>query len=65
MASLNFEFLRPGNELLAKKSRELEIPSDFAGVVWENMDKSGGWKQALARELDAAGYGIDWNKVMR
>ncbi|EPH1778139.1 hypothetical protein XHV734_1557 [Xanthomonas hortorum pv. vitians] len=43
----------------------MEIPSDFAGVVWETMDSGGGWKQALARELEAAGHSIDWNKVMR
>lgn len=24
-----------------------------------------GWKQALSRELQDAGYEIDWNKVMR
>ncbi len=47
------------------KRGTVEIPSDFAGVVWEAMDAGGGWKQALARELQAAGYAIDWNKVMR
>lgn len=43
---------------------ELEIPTDFAGVVWELLDDGGAWKTALARELKAAGYAIDWNKVM-
>ena len=43
---------------------ELEIPTDFAGVVWEPLDDGGAWKTALARELKATGYGIDWNKVM-
>ncbi len=42
----------------------LEIPTDFAGVVWEQLDDAGAWKQALARELSATGYPIDWNKVM-
>lgn len=42
----------------------LEIPSDYSGVVWERMDSSDGWKQALARELQAAGHDINWNKVM-
>lgn len=45
--------------------RKVEIPSDFAGVVWESMDDSGGWKSALARELEAAGHLIDWNTVMK
>jgi hypothetical protein len=42
---------------------ELEIPSDFGGVVYEQFDASGGWKLALGRELRAAGFEIDWNKV--
>lgn len=41
-----------------------EIPSDFAGVVWEQFDDGGGWRQRLAKELQAAGYIIDWNLVM-
>lgn len=66
LLELGYFIGRLGRErVCALKSGELEIPSDFAGVVWENMDKSGGWRQALARELDAAGYGIDWNTVMR
>lgn len=43
---------------------DLEIPTDFAGVVWEPLDDGGAWKTALARELKAAGYPVDWNKVM-
>ena len=43
---------------------KLEIPTDFAGVVWEALDVGGAWKSRLARELKAAGYAIDWNKVM-
>jgi predicted nucleotide-binding protein len=43
---------------------DLEIPTDFAGVVWQSLDDGGAWKTALARELKAAGYPIDWNKVM-
>jgi hypothetical protein len=49
----------------ALKRGTVEIPSDFAGVVWETMDSGMGWKQALGKELSAAGYEIDWNKVMR
>lgn len=53
------------DKVCALKRGTLEIPSDFAGVVWETMDGNGGWKQALARELEAAGHTIDWNMVMR
>ena len=48
----------------ALKRGDVEIPSDFAGVVYESMEGDG-WKQALGRELDAAGFGIDWNTIMR
>ncbi len=53
------------DKVCALKRGALEIPSDFAGIVWQTMDSNGGWKQALARELEAAGHSIDWNKVMR
>lgn len=43
----------------------MEIPTDFAGVVWQAYDDGGGWQKALAMELDAAGYEIDWNKIMK
>lgn len=53
------------DRVCALKRGTLNIPSDFAGVVWETMDNNSGWKQGLARELEAAGHSIDWNKVMR
>ncbi len=49
----------------ALKRGDLELPSDFGGVVFEVFDEQAGWKQVLGRELVAAGYSIDWNKVMR
>jgi len=49
----------------ALKRGEMELPTDFAGVVWESFDEAGGWKQKLGRELQAARFEIDWNKVMR
>jgi predicted nucleotide-binding protein len=52
-------------KVCALKRGRVEIPSDFAGVVWETMDAGNGWRQALGRELQAAGHTIDWNKVMR
>ncbi|MGU1709108.1 TIR domain-containing protein [Pseudomonas aeruginosa] len=66
LLELGYFIGRLGREkVCALKRGALEIPSDFAGVVWETMDSGGGWKQALARELEAAGHNIDWNKVMR
>ncbi|MBD8826712.1 nucleotide-binding protein [Pseudomonas sp. CFBP 13602] len=43
------------DKVRALKRGTVEIPSDFAGVVWESMDSTG-WKQALGRELKAAGH---------
>ena len=43
---------------------QVEKPSDFDGVVYISFD-NGGWRESLARELQAAGYEIDWNKVMK
>ncbi|KKF38679.1 TIR domain-containing protein [Hafnia alvei] len=53
------------DKVCALKKGTVEIPSDFAGVVWETMDDNNGWKQSLSRELVAAGHKIDWNEVMR
>lgn len=44
---------------------QVEIPSDYVGVIYTPFDEGGGWRQKLAQELEAAGYDIDWNKVMR
>ncbi len=48
----------------AIKIGDLEIPSDFIGVVWTPFDPHGAWRTALAKELRDAGHDIDWNKVM-
>lgn len=53
------------DKVCALRRGEVSIPSDFAGVVWEEMDTAGGWRQKLGRELQAAGHPVDWNKVMR
>lgn len=66
LLELGYFIGRLGRErVCALKRGVVEIPSDFAGVVWEAMDSGNGWKQALGRELAAAGHEIDWNKVMR
>ena len=42
----------------------VEIPSDIFGVVFEPYDAGGAWKLALVRELKAAGYTVDMNRLM-
>jgi predicted nucleotide-binding protein len=41
---------------------DIERPSDFDGVVYISLDNTN-WKTELARELEAAGYEIDWKKA--
>jgi predicted nucleotide-binding protein len=66
LLELGYFMARLGREkVCALRKGNVSIPSDFAGVVWEIMDDAGGWKQKLARELQAAGHAVDWNKVMR
>jgi predicted nucleotide-binding protein len=43
---------------------DVEMPSDFLGLVYEAMDKGEGWKMRLARELKAAGFDIDLNRAI-
>jgi predicted nucleotide-binding protein len=40
----------------------VELPSDYDGVVWIDMD--GEWRVPLARELRAAGFTVDMNLVV-
>lgn len=42
---------------------KVEAPSDFDGVVYTPYDPA--WKVALSKELEAAGYTVDWNIIMR
>lgn len=52
------------SRVCALKRGEVEIPSDFAGMVWVQMDNGSGWKLALANELKAAGHHVDLNKAV-
>ncbi|MGJ0452176.1 MAG: TIR domain-containing protein [Methylocystis sp.] len=66
LLELGYFIGRLGREnVCALKKGDMELPSDFGGVVYEKFDSGGGWKQTLARELQAVGYEIDWNAVMR
>src|SRR5208337_991276 len=52
------------SRVCALKRGDMEVPSDFEGIVYEPFDAGGGWKSALGRELKSAGFDIDWNVVM-
>lgn len=53
------------SRVCALKRGDIEVPSDFGGVVYVTFDQGGGWKEALGRELQASGFDVDWNVVMR
>ena len=42
----------------------LELPSDYIGVGFVEMDSADGWHLKLARELKAAGFEVDLNKAL-
>jgi predicted nucleotide-binding protein len=45
-------------------SGDIELPSDYVGVVYKKNESSGGWKIELARELDSAGFPVDLKAVL-
>ena len=42
----------------------VEMPSDFHGVVYVEMDSQGAWRSKLAREMKAAGLTIDLESLL-
>ena len=47
-----------------KRDNQLEIPTDFSGVVYTLYDQSGAWRFELVRELKEAGYDVDANDLL-
>lgn len=52
------------NKVCALRKGDIEIPSDYQGVIFKTMDESGGWQMQLAKELKAAGYSVDMNSLL-
>jgi predicted nucleotide-binding protein len=54
------------NRVLAlyRKVHNFELPSDYQGVLYKEFDSAGAWKIELWKELKAAGYSVDANKLM-
>jgi predicted nucleotide-binding protein len=66
LLELGYFIAKLGREnVCALKRGDVIIPSDFAGVVWTEMDAAGAWRIALGKELEAAGHEIDWKKAVR
>lgn len=43
---------------------DIEIPSDYAGVLYVPLDDGGAWRLAIAREMKNEGIDIDLNKAL-
>ena len=48
----------------ALKGENVEIPSDYDGVLYIPLDESDGWQMTLMRELKSAGFEVDINRVL-
>jgi len=51
------------NKVVVLLEPGIEIPSDFHGVAYHELDTRGAWKLALAKELKAAGLDVDFNRL--
>lgn len=49
------------NRVCALVRGEVEIPSDWHGVIYHPLDAGQGWQLILAKEIKAAGFDIDLN----
>jgi predicted nucleotide-binding protein len=49
--------------VLYRHSDNFELPSDYLGALYVPYDSNGAWRYKLADELNAAGYGVDKNKL--
>ena len=52
------------NRVCALYESGVELPSDYSGVLYHELDSRGSWRLELARELKAAGLSIDMNLAL-
>lgn len=53
------------NRVCALYKKGVEIPSDYQGVLYVELDSAGGWSIKLAQELSAAGIPIDLEALVK
>ncbi|MDD4358828.1 MAG: nucleotide-binding protein [Candidatus Pacebacteria bacterium] len=53
------------NNVVALVKETVEKPNDISGVVYVSYDSNGAWKTEIAKELNASGYSIDFNKLFK
>lgn len=62
---LGFFVGKLGRERVCALYKEgIEVPSDFQGVLYIEMDTRGGWQIELAKEIKHVGIEVDMNKVV-
>jgi predicted nucleotide-binding protein len=62
---LGFFVGKLGRERVCALYKEgVEVPSDFQGVLYVEMDTRGGWRLELVREIKHVGIEVDMNKVV-
>ena len=52
------------NRVCALTKNGVELPSDYAGVLYIDLDDTGAWQFSLCREFSAAGIEVDANKLV-
>lgn len=52
------------NRVCALYKEGVEIPSDYVGILFIEMDAHNGWQSQLAREIKTAGVEIDLNGIL-
>lgn len=45
-------------------SSNVEIPSDYSGVLYIPLDEQGAWHFSIAKEMKAAGLLVDMNLAL-
>jgi len=52
------------DHVCALKKGDVELPSDFLGVLYIDIDPSGAWRLSVAKELKVAGLSVDLNNAI-
>ncbi len=52
------------NRVCALIKGDVELPSDYDGVVYIPLDDAGGWKLRLVKELQEVGFDVDANRAL-
>ncbi len=52
------------NRVCVLRKGDVEIPSDYLGVLYVDIDIAGAWRLTLAKELKVAGLKVDLNEAL-